>query len=173
MKKEYVALLVISCFLAASVGLFLAGQDLRSSHQFRTGKTDTLSDETWYDVVEKIQEREEVICTYGTLPDLTNETYRRAWVGRLQTYTTVQKKEMRPYLYPDGPILSLGYDVQGYVKVMVRENYTATENETGIWYRILREYGEERGIENIPVKIVATSDRTPEITIPVTLQAPR
>ncbi|QYZ79157.1 hypothetical protein E2N92_06780 [Methanofollis formosanus] len=172
MKKEYVALLLVSCFLAVSVGLILVGQDIRSSHQIRTGKTDTLSDETWYDVVEKIQEREEVVCTYGTLPDLTDETHRRAWISRLQAYTTVQKKEMMPYLYPDGPILSLGYDVQGYVKVMVRENYTASENETGVWYRILKLYGEKRGIKDIPVKIVVTSDRTPEINIPVTLQTP-
>ncbi|QSZ67196.1 hypothetical protein RJ40_06625 [Methanofollis aquaemaris] len=170
MKKEYVAVLVVSCFLAVMVGLFVAGQDLRSTHHTRTDRTDTLSDETWYDVVEKIQERDEVVCTYGTLPDLNNETPRRAWISRLQAYTEIQKKEMMPYLYPHGPILSLGYDVQGYVKVMVRENYTVSGNETGTWYRILKQYGDECGIEEIPVKVVATSDHTPEINIPVTLQ---
>ncbi|MBP2146613.1 hypothetical protein J2129_002067 [Methanofollis sp. W23] len=171
MKKHYIiAFLVVLSFLVASVGLFLAGQDFRDSSPPMSGKTDPLDDGTWQDVIEKISAREEVICTYGTLPDLENETERRAWIGILQTYTRVQKKEMKPYLSPDGPILSLGYDVQGYVKVMVEDNHTVGTNETRAWYQILREYGEKTGIKNIPVKVVAASDPAPEISIPVTVQ---
>lgn len=173
MKKHYIiAFIVVSSFLVASVGLFLIGQDFRNSDQGGGGKTDLLDDEAWHDVVEKIRAQENVICTYGTLPDLENETTRRAWIDSLQAYTRVQKKEMMPYLYPDGPVLSLGYDVQGYVKVMVEDDHAVGANETGVWYQILRQYGEAHGIEEIPVKIVAASDPTPEISIPITLQTP-
>lgn len=173
MKKHYIiAFLVVSSFLVASVGLFLVGQEFRSSHPTMSGKTDLLDDEAWHDVIEKIREQENVICTYGTLPNLDNETDRRAWIGILQAYTRVQKKEMKPHLYPDGPILSLGYDVQGYVKVMVEDDHPIEANETRTWYQIFREYGDATGIENIPVKIVAASDPTPEISIPVTFQTP-
>jgi hypothetical protein len=58
------------------------------------------------------------------------------------------------YLYPNGPLIGFGYDVDGYLRVGIWNGPPPPENVSSIEavYAMLDTRAREMGIEKIPVK---------------------
>jgi hypothetical protein len=62
--------------------------------------------------------------------------------------------EILQYLYPEGPVIGFGYDIDGYVDVTLWNGPPppATTMTPDDLYATLDEWGEDAGIENVPVR---------------------
>ena len=58
---------------------------------------------------------------------------------------------MQVYLYPDGPVISYGYDYQGYLTVYFLEGSDINESLMDEIYGIFDRQGMQMGIDDIPV----------------------
>lgn len=100
-----------------------------------------------------LNKREPVTITLGGLP--FSKGGRNASYSDLENFTAATWGLMQEhYLYPNGPVIGFGYDVDGYLRVSLWNGPPLPENASsvGSLHTMLDERAKGVGIENIPVK---------------------
>ena len=92
-----------------------------------------------------------VIATYGKLPEFENEEQKQQWYANLDEVKNRVRSEMPPYLYPEGPVISYGYDDRGYFRVTFEENMVVEEPLMDEIYEMINKEAEGMGIQEVPV----------------------
>ncbi len=114
-----------------------------------------LTDGEYLAAVEYLKSKENVIDIRGSLPEFKDAQHRRSWYNLLDTLTTGLFDSVKPYLYPDGPVIGFGYDIEGYVSIGVVEGYPRDNARAAVGevYAMLDEEATKLGIEDIPLKV--------------------
>ena len=100
-----------------------------------------------------LNKREPVTITLGGLP--SSKGGQNASYSDLENFKTATWDLIREhYLYPNGPVIGFGYDVDGYLRVSLWNGPPPPENvsSTEALFAMLDERAKDMGIENIPVK---------------------
>lgn len=139
-----------------------AAQQNDSEQNYEDERVD-LTPEERANAIEELRSHEKILGIYGDLPDFSDAKIPHPWISWYSqednflddTFDSFAK----PRLYPGGPVIGYGYDVEGYIDVGIpddwpEENITATMDEL---YEILDEKGKAAGFENIPVKFRSVS----------------
>lgn len=154
-------LLILALLAPAFVGPATAKQN--DSEQNYVDERRDLTPEERADVIEELRSHEKILGIYGSLPDFRDAQTSHPWISwysQLDNFTDDNFDSFaKPRLYPRGPVIGYGYDVEGYINVGIPEdwpedNITATMEEL---YEILDKKGKDAGFESIPVKFRSVS----------------
>lgn len=103
------------------------------------------------EIFENLKKEEKVIDTRGKIPRFETETERRNWLNKLDENRIGVRDEMRPYLYPKGPAIAYGWDIDGYFLVAFYENITVKTSQVNVIYDIIDKSAKKMGIQDVPV----------------------
>ncbi|WP_153015889.1 S1 family peptidase [Methanofollis ethanolicus] len=162
-------LFILALLASAFVGPAAAKQN-DSEQNYVDERTD-LTPEERADVIEELRSHEKILGIYGSLPDFSDTKTSHPWISwysQLDHFTDDNFDSFaKPRLYPKGPVIGYGYDVEGYIDVGIPEdwpedNITATMEEL---YEILDKKGKDAGFESIPVKFRSVSVRPDSLVL--------
>ncbi|MBP2144887.1 hypothetical protein J2129_000341 [Methanofollis sp. W23] len=151
-KTKFLSLLlVLTLFTSGLVGSVLAQEsDLNGCVE--------LTYEEHADAVREMKSNEKILDIYGDVPEFKDARDRRVWYDRLddfhdETFDSIAK----PRLYPDGPIIGYGYDIEGYLDVGIPDTLPEEhlEDTMDALSQLIDEKGREMGFETIPVKFTS------------------
>ena len=112
-----------------------------------------------------LNKREPVTITLGGLPSSKggqNASYSDLENFKTATWDLIQEHS----LYPNGPVIGFGYDVDGYLRVSLWNGPPPPENVSSVetLHTLLDERAKSTGIENIPVKFTVFTS-PPELVL--------
>lgn len=132
-------LLVTGCVAYSIHAMFLTAEDPEKR----------LIDE--YEKVTENVSEPPVIATYGKIPEFENEEQRRNWLNNLSEIRKGVRSEMRPYFYPDGPLVVYGHHYDGYMRISLKEDMVIEKHLVDEIYGIIDKQAREMGIQDVPV----------------------
>ena len=104
------------------------------------------------------REKVEVIATYGKIPEFENEEQRRDWLDNLDEIGKSVRSEMRPYFYPEGPVVVFGNHYDGYMRMSLKKDMVIDEKTLmDEIYVIIDKQAREMGIQDVPVVFELTT----------------
>lgn len=92
-----------------------------------------------------------VLDTYGAIPRFETDGERRDWLDELDEVKNRVQSEMRQYFYPEGPVISSGYNYRGYFRVTFEENLVVEESLMDKIYGMINKEAKGMGIQEVPV----------------------
>lgn len=141
--------------LTVSVCLGFASANPVADECSMTVERAELTSDEYTAAVEYLKSKESVIDIRGTLPEFKDTQHRRTWYNFLDNLTSDMFDSVKPYLYPDGPIIGFGYDIEGYVGIGVVEGYSEDKTDIAVneIYTMLSEEAKKSGVGDIPIKV--------------------
>ncbi|AKG92207.1 hypothetical protein GAH_00441 [Geoglobus ahangari] len=90
---------------------------------------------------------------YGDLPNFRSEEDRQEWLAKLDTLGKSIRENglLAQHFYPNGPVISYGFDYRGYFVVALENCSKIEKHELDAIYEIINREAGKLGIENIPV----------------------
>ena len=103
--------------------------------------------------LERIENQQQtgVIATYGKEREFSIEDEKREWFDKLDEIGSGVRGDMQVYLYPDGPVISYGYEYQGYLTVSFLVDSDVDESLMDEIYGIFDQQGIQMEIDDIPM----------------------
>jgi len=92
------------------------------------------------------------IVSYGSIPSYGSLEERKQWVNELDKIYTETDMEMSKYMYPDGPVTSHGYTINGVLEVEVNKQIEKPLMDE--IYQIFDSKASQMGIKGVPVVFV-------------------
>jgi hypothetical protein len=105
------------------------------------------------DVLEAAKKDPQFIASRGTMPIITDEGEKRAWIDLLVQCTRNNKEIDQYFISSGGSVESFGSYIDGYLRVGLYSYTSEKVNESVIneIYKVIREQGEKEGINDVPV----------------------
>lgn len=100
---------------------------------------------------EKLEKDDKVLKTKGKIPEIKEEKEKREWLDKLDSSGRKVNEEMLQYMQPEGPLVSCGYNYQGYLVVDILEGSEIDESTMNEIYEIYNKQAKKDGIEEVPV----------------------
>jgi hypothetical protein len=92
-----------------------------------------------------------VVAIKGQIPLFDTKEERLNWYDKLDKSKDVVKDDMEPYLYPKGPIIGYGWNINGYFHVTFYEGLNVTDSQINDMYNLINKKASELSIQEIPV----------------------
>jgi hypothetical protein len=105
-------------------------------------------------ILEKMNENESALRTYGKVPEITTGTEVYKWFNNLDCIRVNlnENKEMKPYFYPAGPLVAYGTHTDGYFWVIVDERYDDLKNEDfDAIVDLIKKHATKLNITDVPI----------------------
>ncbi|WFN33486.1 hypothetical protein L1S32_06390 [Methanogenium sp. S4BF] len=102
-----------------------------------------------------VYHRNGTVLTTGVIEGLPDEKALGDWrygMGRIVDDT---RPEMQAYSFPDGPVISCGYDLLGTICVGIWEEADTTRRTRGDIYAVIDAAARQRGIRDVTVIFIA------------------
>ena len=124
-----------------------------------------LTSDEYIMAVEFLKSRENVVEKRGYVPEFKDAQHRRTWYNFLDNLTSKTLDFVKPYLYPDGPIIDFGHDIEGYVRIGIVEEYPRDKAYIAVneIYTMLNEETKKSGIKDVPVKVITVDPDSLEL----------
>lgn len=113
------------------------------------------------EVFEKMKNDSKIFATYGRIPTIKIETQKREWLEKLDEIGIGVREEMLPYVYPNGSVISYGYDWEGFFYVGLYKNTTVNEYIVNEIYGKIDKVAKVKSIQDVPV--VFSMDDMPQL----------
>ncbi|MDV2480999.1 hypothetical protein F8E02_03040 [Methanoculleus sp. Wushi-C6] len=153
-KQQFLPAFVILMLTVTACLGFASANPVADEYGIDTERGELTSNE-YMTAIEFLKSKENVIDKRGYLPEFKDAQHRRAWYNVLDNLTSDMFDSVKPYLYPDGPIIGFGYDIEGYVGIGVVEGYSQDKADIAVneICTMLNEEASKSGIEDVPVKV--------------------
>ena len=144
MRRSFLLFFVLALLLLLSVAGFIAYNKITLG-----GEPSMRNSEEFEEKCSGLPEQIE----YGKLPDFKSEKDRQNWMTKLDTLgNSIRAKGLLDsYFYPNGQIISYGYDHSGYFVVTFKNCSMVEKQQMNEIYEIIDVEARKLGIENIPV----------------------
>ncbi|MCM1986336.1 hypothetical protein [Methanococcoides seepicolus] len=106
------------------------------------------------EIFEEAKSDPSFIAAYGTMPVIRQEIEKREWTNLLSTYSRNNKEVLQFFAEFDGPVLSYGTSINGYLRVGLDLENPEKVNASvidEIYQTINKPFEEEAGINEVPV----------------------
>ncbi len=103
------------------------------------------------EVFEKMNHDPNVIETRGRIPRYATDSERRSWLDKLGKIRIGVEEEMLPYWYPNGSVISDGFDWEGYFYVGFYKNASVNASLVNEIYGIIDKEAKAIGVQEVPV----------------------
>lgn len=115
------------------------------------------------EVFERMKQDPKVLDTRGKIPRFGTVIERRNWLDKLDKIRIGVQDEMLPYDYPNGSVISDGFDWEGYFYVGLYKNATVNASLVNKIYGIIDKEARVVGIQEVPVAF--SLDDMPQLDI--------
>lgn len=166
-KKSELLPVIVVLLLAASICPGSASANPVDEGYTIAAERAELTDDEYLAAVEFLKSKEDVIDIRGSLPEFKDAQHRRSWHNLLDNLTTRTFDSVKPYLYPDGPVIGFGYDIEGYVSIGIVEGYPQDKARAAVdeIYTILNEEATKLGVEDLPLKVRTVDPDSLELNV--------
>ncbi len=95
----------------------------------------------------------DIIATYGKLPELKTQEQRSKWlnIDHGKIINRLGENFTKKYFIPEGPLIGIGSDIDGYIEFMVDRNQTVDKKLLDEMYEIIDKEARKEGFEEVPV----------------------
>lgn len=93
----------------------------------------------------------DVLATKGQIPQFDTKEERLGWYDKLDMSKDIVKDDMDPYLYPKGPVIGYGWDINGYFEITFYKDMNVTESQINEIYGIINKRASDVSVQEIPV----------------------
>jgi streptogrisin B len=131
--------------------VFLVGMSFAGTAAPNEDKEEKNLPEFGCNIHEKLEKNSKVIKVNGTIPEIKDEKEKRKWLDKLDKNGKKVNKEMLQYMQPNGPLVSCGYNYQGYLVVDILEGSEIDESMIDDIYEIYNKQAKKDGIKEVPV----------------------
>jgi hypothetical protein len=114
---------------------------------------------------DKLKSDPNFIAAYGSIPSFSTSEERKQWLDTLDELYSESNSEMSKYMYPNGPVTSFGYTIDGVIQIGV--NKTVEKPFMDEIYKIFDSKASLIGIKEIPVVFVQQDLAVPTALKPV------
>lgn len=151
--KFLMSALIVSMLLIGFVFVVSAGPN-GSTNDSNDKEIDILEEdlpEYGPQTYDKIKENKTTIRTEGNIPQIKVEEEKREWLQKLDLTGKGLRYQMLPYMQPNGPVVSYGYNYQGYMTVDFLEGTKLDDSLMNEIYEIFDGQASKIGIDEVPV----------------------
>lgn len=114
---------------------------------------------------DKLKSDPNFIAAYGSIPSFSTSEERKQWLDTLDELYSESNSEMSKYMYPNGPVTSFGYTIDGVIQIGV--NKTVEKPLMDEIYKIFDSKASLIGIKEIPVVFMQQDLAVPTALKPV------
>jgi hypothetical protein len=104
------------------------------------------------ETLDKLKNDPDFIAAYGSIPAFGTSEERQQWLDKLDEVYQGVISEMSKYEYPNGPVISFGYTIDGVIQVGV--NQTVEKPFMDEVYKVFDSKASLIGIKEVPVVFV-------------------
>ncbi|MFA0823626.1 MAG: hypothetical protein ACC612_12170 [Methanomethylovorans sp.] len=104
------------------------------------------------ETLDELRNDSNFIVSYGSIPSYGSLEERQQWLNELDKIYTETDMEISKYMYPDGPVTSHGYTINGVLEVEVNTNIEKPLMDE--IYQIFDSKASQMGIKGVPVVFV-------------------
>lgn len=104
------------------------------------------------ETLDELRNDSNFIVSYGSIPSFGSLEERKQWLNELDKIYTETDMEITKYMYPNGPIASHGYTINGVLEIEVNTNIEKPLMDE--IYQILDSKAIQMGIKEVPVVFV-------------------
>jgi len=79
----------------------------------------------------------------------------KIWISKLQKVADESEIQLDKFLYPNGSVIGIGYDMYGTMIVQINKDSKINPSEIEEVYQIIQKTGEINGIQEIPCKFLS------------------
>lgn len=102
-------------------------------------------------ILDDLRKDHNTLLIRGEIPDYVTQAEKQSWLNKLDKCKDNLKNDISSYLYPNGPIISYGWDTNGYFEVIIYKEIKTTDSQINEIYRLLNEDASKESIKKIPV----------------------
>jgi hypothetical protein len=117
------------------------------------------------ETLDKLKSSPDFISAYGSIPAFTTSEERKQWLDKLNNVYQGAISEMSKYEYPNGPVTSFGYTIDGVIQVGINRSRTVDKPFMDEIYQIFDSNANRMEIKEIPVVFVHEDNYVPTIKI--------
>ncbi|WP_407356005.1 dockerin type I domain-containing protein [Methanolobus sp. WCC5] len=118
------------------------------------------------EVFDNLKSNPDIVELRGQVPEFATQEERHNWFNKLDATSKTITEDLYPHIYPNGPIIGWGYNINGYLKVILYENDTVISSEVDEIHHIISKKATEVVGDNIPV-VYIKDDFAEEVDDPV------
>ena len=150
--KNYLKIFTIFVFLTFFFGVVYAFSVEECKELLKPEIDDCIASGKSEETCMKLCE-ETVIDIRGKILKFENDTEKNEWFEKLDELEDSLREEqsLKEFKYPEGPVISYGYNIYGYFFVDFKKGFEYNETVTEEIYEIIDEEAKKLGIEDIPV----------------------
>lgn len=100
---------------------------------------------------EDLKKDSKVLATKGKIPKFDTKEERLKWYDKLDKSKDIVKKDMDPYLYPNGSVIGYGWNSNGYFEVTFYKGINVTDSQISEIYSLINKKTSEVSIQEIPI----------------------
>ena len=104
------------------------------------------------ETLDELRNDSNFIVSYGSIPSFGSLEERKQWLNELDKIYTETDMEISKYMYPNGPITSHGYTINGVLEIEVNKQIEKPLMDE--MYQILDSKAIQMGIQEVPVVFV-------------------
>lgn len=103
------------------------------------------------DIYNELEQNDIFIAGIGKVPTIKDQNMKRNWLNNLHKTKDNVRSQMGSYTQPNGPVVSYGYNYQGYLSVQFLEGTEVNESLINEIYDLFDKHSKSMGIEDVPV----------------------
>ncbi len=158
-KRILIELLVLTMLLTALV--FVASASTNDSQESASeSETSEVSESSLQNmqipdfgphVFDKLKENTDFLAAKGKMPQYTTQEERQNWLHKLDQSRLIVRNDIEPYVYPKGPVICYGWNIDGYFNVVLYEGINVTDSQINEMYNVINKDANKASIQEIPV----------------------
>ncbi len=117
------------------------------------------------ETLDKLKSDPNFIAAYGSIPSFSALEERKQWLDKLNNVYQGAISEISKYEYPNGPVTSFGYTIDGVIQVGINRSRTVDKPFMDEIYQILDSNANRMEIKEIPVVFVHEDNPVPTVKI--------
>lgn len=99
----------------------------------------------------QLKQNTNVLETMGKMPQYDTQAERQNWLHKLDQSRLIVRNDIKSYVYPKGPVISYGWNVDDYFNVVLYEGIDVTDSQINEIYDVISKSSSKASIQEIPV----------------------
>lgn len=161
MRKREIFSLILMIFLILSLFGTVSGYEMRDRSFQAVSDDYTEYLIAAYGNVPVFNQKGDITDT-GIIKEIPDEKAMSEWYDYAHEIVVNTRPNVRDYYYPEGPIISYGYDVLGTIRVGINDKMSINQKTMDEIWNIISSEALKSGITEVPVIFV--SEPVPELT---------
>lgn len=101
--------------------------------------------------LENLKQDPNIVAIKGQIPQYDTQAERESWLDKLDKSRVLLRSDIKPYVYPKGPVLAYGLNFNGYIEVTFYKGANITDSQIDEIYNVISKKASEASVQDVPV----------------------